>query len=83
MNRRAFLKVGLVGGTVWTLGKVNALTPDLSAKEGGAVLKGLPIWDAHAHPHSFFSNRPDPTTPTITMMKEAGVAVYVFAAVGD
>ena len=65
------------------MGAVDPLTSCLSAKEGDAVLNGLPIWDAHAHPHSFFSDRTDPTTPTITMMKEAGVAVCVFAAVGD
>jgi microsomal dipeptidase-like Zn-dependent dipeptidase len=83
MNRRAFLKIGLLGGTVWTWGVIDPLTSYLSAKEGDPVLKGQPIWDAHAHPHSFFSDRVDPTTPTITMMKEAGVAVCVFAAVGD
>jgi membrane dipeptidase len=83
MNRRTFFKVGLIGGTVWTLSKVKAITLDLSAEEGGAVLNDLPIWDAHAHPHSFHSERIHPTTPTITMMKEAGVAVCVFAAVGD
>ena len=82
MNRRAFLKVGTLGGMVWTLGK-NPLLSDLMAQEGGAVLRDLAIWDAHAHPHSFFSDRPDRTTPTIPMMKEAGVAVCVFAAVGD
>jgi membrane dipeptidase len=83
MNRRAFLKVGIIGGTVWTLGKVKVITPDLSAKEDDAVLMDLPIWDAHAHPHSFSSGKAHPTTPTITMMKEAGVAVCVFAAGGN
>ncbi len=46
-------------------------------------MNGLRPWDAHAHPHSFFSDRPDATTPTLAMMKELGLAVCVFAAVGD
>jgi len=47
------------------------------------TLKGLRIWDAHAHPHSFFSGKYDATTPTISMMKKLNMAVCVFAAVGD
>lgn len=83
MNRRAFLKVGIIGGTAWTLGKVNGITPDLLAKEDGTVFKEFPIWDAHAHPHSFSSDKPNSTTPTIRIMKETGVAVCVFAAAGN
>jgi membrane dipeptidase len=83
MDRRAFLNVSILGSTVWALDKFNIFPTDLSVQEGGAFLKGFSIWDAHAHPHSFFSDKSDPTTPTISMMKEAGVAVCVFAAVGD
>jgi microsomal dipeptidase-like Zn-dependent dipeptidase len=83
MDRRVFLKIGSLGGMAWMLAKINPVLSNLFAQEEGAFLKNLPIWDAHAHPYSFFSDRPDPTTPTIPMMKEVGVAVCVFAAVGD
>ncbi|MBA4394751.1 MAG: hypothetical protein C0407_14470 [Desulfobacca sp.] len=83
MNRRNFLKAGLMGGTIWTLGRFGLWRPDLLAGEVDPVYKAIPIWDAHAHPYSFFSDNPDPSTPTIAMMKEMGVAVCVFAAVGD
>lgn len=83
MNRRAFIKAGLRGVAVWGLGGLSPWTSNLPGLEDGAVLKGIPIWDAHAHPHSFFSDKSDPTTPSIATMKENGVSVCVFAAVGD
>ena len=83
MNRRTFLKTGLIGGTLLTLGGIRSWASDPNSLDEASFLKGMPIWDAHAHPYSFFSDKSDPTTPTIAMMKEIGIAGCVFAAVGD
>ncbi|MEW6185055.1 MAG: membrane dipeptidase [Thermodesulfobacteriota bacterium] len=83
MKRRDFIKAGVTGGLAW------GLSPDLLSAAGERSpafrkpIEGMSLWDAHAHPHSFFSGQPDPTTPTIAMMKSMGMKVCVFAAVGD
>jgi hypothetical protein len=83
MNRRTFLKTGFAGSLAWYLGDRFGYASGSSSAADREIPKGFPIWDDHAHPHSFFSNKPDPTTPTIAMMKEAGIAGCVFTAVGD
>lgn len=83
MKRRDFLKAGLTGGLVWGLSSNLLSEVTESASSLRKPIEGISIWDAHAHPHSFFSSQPDPTTPTIAMMKSMGVKVCVFAALGD
>jgi hypothetical protein len=83
MNRRTFLKAGFAGSLAWYLNDRFAYASGRPSEADRKTLQGFPIWDAHAHPHSFFSDKPDPTTPTIAMMKEAGMAGCAFAAVGD
>ncbi|MBI5586690.1 MAG: membrane dipeptidase [Deltaproteobacteria bacterium] len=81
LRRRDFLKAGLAGGLVWGLARGEGWGG--SSPIDREVLRGLRPWDAHAHPHSFFSDRPDATTPTLSLMKAVGLAGCVFSAVGD
>lgn len=83
MNRRDFIKAGVAGGLVWGFSPTLLAAVDGRSPAIRKPVEGLSIWDAHAHPHSFFSGQPDPTTPTLAMMKSMGMKVCVFAAVGD
>jgi membrane dipeptidase len=82
MNRRTFLKTGLIGVMVWA-GGLKTGASESKASEEGVLCKHFMAWDAHAHPPGLFTDRPDPTTPTISMMKGAGLKGSVLAAVGD
>ena len=85
MNRRQFLKV--LGMSTLALGSQDVFaffgTPHLT-DEQKALLKGLKIIDAHAHPdryltdHRFIDN-----SSTVKAMTEMGMAASVFSAVGD
>ncbi len=85
MNRRLFLKV--IGLSTLALGSQDVFaffgTPKLT-DEQTALLKGLKIIDAHAHPdryltdHRFIDN-----SSTVKAMAEMGMAASVFSAVGD
>lgn len=83
MRRRDFIIGSLAGLLVLGLGRRNASAVDPLSRTDQEAMQGLRPWDAHAHPHSFFTDRPDATTPTLAMMKELGLAVCVFSAVGD
>jgi membrane dipeptidase len=83
MNRRQFLRQA-IGSALW-LGAAGCVTarqasPDRTAQ--ASLLKGMRIIDAHAHPLRIAISS-DPTTPTVEMMKEAGLAASAFNAVGD
>jgi membrane dipeptidase len=85
LNRRQFLNV--LGISTLALGCRDAfaffdsprLTPDQKA-----LLKGIRIIDAHAHPDRLHltKHKPDPSS-TVTAMTEIGMAASVFSAVGD
>ena len=83
MRRRDFILGSLAGGLAWRFGRDILFASDDLPRGDREIMLGLRPWDAHAHPHSFFSDRPDATTPTLAMMKEASLAVCVFSAVGD
>jgi membrane dipeptidase len=85
LNRRRFLKV--LGFSALALGSRDASaffgSPGVT-DEQKALLKGLQIIDAHAHPdqyridHRFIDN-----SSTVQAMTEMGMAASVFSAVGD
>jgi microsomal dipeptidase-like Zn-dependent dipeptidase len=73
MDRRTFLGCCGVAGLTVALGQ-----PSLAAPAS------LVIADPHAHPFQLQGSRTyDRTTPTVDSMKQAGVALSAFSAVGD
>jgi membrane dipeptidase len=85
LNRRQFLKaLGLAG---LALGCQDAFaffdSPGLT-DEQKALLKGLRIIDAHAHPDRLHLTKREPDhSSTLATMTEMGMAASVFSAVGD
>ena len=82
MNRRTFLKIGLIGPVLWA-GGLRPLAAASAASEPDGLSKDFSFWDAHCHPPGLFSDKPDPTTPSLSTMKQAGLKGCVLAAVGD
>jgi len=84
LNRRRFLKV--LGLSTLALGYRDTLAfaETLRADDRKALLEGLRIIDAHAHPERYLSEgqRPE-NSSTVKFMTEMGMAASVFAAVGD
>ena len=85
MNRRQFLKA--LGISTLALGNRGCPRFRRLARltdEQKALLEGLRIIDAHAHPERYLSEgqRPD-NSSTVKTMTEMGMAASVFAAVGD
>jgi len=85
LNRREFLKV--LGFSTVALGYRDALAffdrPGLT-DEQKALLRGLRIVDAHAHPDRYLTDhRFIDESSTVKAMTEMGMAASVFSAVGD
>jgi microsomal dipeptidase-like Zn-dependent dipeptidase len=86
MNRREFLRCCLAAGIssnssalISCMARGAALTDRNQMKERYGV-----IADAHAHPYQLHGNTAfDASTPTIEMMKRAGMRASSFSAVGD
>lgn len=85
MNRRQFLKV--LGLSTLALGSRDASAFFGSTEltdEQKALLKGLLIIDAHAHPDGLrIDHRFTDNSSTVKAMTEMGMAASVFSAVGD
>ena len=79
MKRRQFL------GTCVSAGLAATFRMSLCvAAEQGETFRDLLIADPHAHPDQMHgSRRYDPTTPSVSTLKSARVALCAFAAVGD
>lgn len=86
MNRRGFLGYCTAAGITFGL---SGLASCLSSKvpfspEDKALLSGLMVADAHAHPYQLHGSKDyDMSTPTIDMMKQVGMVASSFSAVGD
>jgi microsomal dipeptidase-like Zn-dependent dipeptidase len=85
MNRRRFLKV--LGLSTLTLGCPDALAffdPPKLTDEQKALLRGLRIIDAHAHPDVYrVDHRHIDNSSTVRAVTDLGMAASVFSAVGD
>ena len=86
MKRREFLRyciAALMAGGFSGLSSCSNLKVSLS-QEDKALLSGLTIADAHAHPYQLYgSSMHDSSTPTIDMMKQVGMVACSFSALGD
>jgi microsomal dipeptidase-like Zn-dependent dipeptidase len=84
LNRRLFLKTLGISTLALGVGDALALADARRAADDRALLKGLRIIDAHAHPERYLSEgqRPE-NSSTVKLMTEMGVAASVFAAVGN
>jgi membrane dipeptidase len=84
LNRRQFLKALGISTLALGVGDALALADARRAVDDRALLKGLRIIDAHAHPERYLSEgqRPEGSS-TVKAMTEMGMAASVFAAVGD
>jgi len=85
LNRRQFLKV--LGISTLALGNQEVFaffdSPGLT-DEQKALLKGIQIIDAHAHPDGLrIDHRFTDNSSTVRAMTEMGMAASVFSAVGD
>jgi len=85
MNRRQFLRYSAFAGLSVSLSSFLPFGQSFSAsKNGQALLKGLQIIDAHAHPDRYVhDSRQVDTTSTLKAIKKLGMAASCFAAVGD
>lgn len=85
MERRRFL--GYCAAAGWSFAVcdlANGAGPGESAAEDGKPSGRLLIADAHSHPFPMLGGRrSDSTTPTVEGMKQAGMVVCSFSAVGD
>ncbi len=85
MNRRQFVRYFAFCGLSVSLGTLSAFTRSFSASKNDlALLKGLQIIDAHAHPDRYVHNsHPTDNTSTLEAIKKLGMVASCFAAVGD
>ena len=82
MNRRRFLKY--LGAAALALGCPDAFADLPKTDNRTALLKGLRIIDAHAHPERYLSEgQYAENSSTVKAMTEMGMAASIFAAVGD
>lgn len=78
MNKRKFLQMAT------GLGAAACLPQASQAEDAIKGLAGLPVADAHAHPHGLFSNRPpDSSTPSTEALEQIGMKLCALSAVGD
>ena len=85
MNRRQFLRYSAFCGLSVSLGSFSPFTQTFPASTNDkALLKGLRMIDAHAHPDRFvYGSRETDNTSTLKAIKKLGMAASCFAAVGD
>jgi microsomal dipeptidase-like Zn-dependent dipeptidase len=85
MNRRQFLRYFTFCGLSVSLGSFFPFTRTFSASANDkALLKGLQIIDAHAHPDRYvYDPRQTDNTSTLKAIKKLGMVASCFAAVGD
>jgi len=85
MNRRQFLRYSAFCGLSVSLGSFSPFAQSFSAsKNDQALLKGLQMIDAHAHPNRYVhDSRQVDSTSTLKAIKKLGMAASCFAAVGD
>ena len=84
MKRRQFLSICSVAGLAALLNDSSSAFGQEPLAMAPDDLRGLLIIDPHAHPEQMHgSRRYDPTTPSLSMLKSAGVALCAFSAVGD
>jgi membrane dipeptidase len=82
LNRRRFLKY--LGAAALALGCPDAFADLPETDNRTALLKGLRIIDAHAHPERYLSEgQYAENSSTVKAMTEMGMAASIFAAVGD
>jgi membrane dipeptidase len=85
LNRRQFLRYSAFCGLSVNLGSFSPFAQSFSAsKNDQALLEGLQVIDAHAHPDRYvYNSRPTDNTSTLKAIKKLGMAASCFAAVGD
>ena len=85
MNRRQFLRYSAFCGLSASVGILSPFAQSFSASRNDlALLKGLQIIDAHAHPDRYvYNSRPTDHTSTLKTIKKLGMVASCFAAVGD
>ena len=85
MNRRKFLGYCAVAGLPSAFcGPAGSMGAEIPIPDEGKQSARLMIADAHSHPYQIHGARQlDSTTPTIEIMKQVGIAVCSFSAVGD
>ena len=85
MNRRQFLRYSAFCSLSVSLGSFFPFAQTFSASaKDQALLKGLQIIDAHAHPDRYVhDSRQIDNTSTLKAIKKLGMAASCFAAVGD
>jgi membrane dipeptidase len=85
MNRRQFLRYSAFCGVSASLGNFFSFLQTLVASANNqALLKGLQMIDAHAHPDRYvYDSRQADNTSTLKAIKKLGMAASCFAAVGD
>lgn len=85
MNRRQFLRYSAFCGLSVSLGSFFPFTQTFSeSSDDRALLKGLQIIDAHAHPDRYvYSSHEPEATSTLKAIKKLGMVASCFAAVGD
>ena len=85
MNRRQLLRYSAFCGLSVSLGSLFPFIQTFSASTNDeALLKGLKMIDAHAHPDRFvYGSRETDNTSTFKAIKKLGMAASCFAAVGD
>jgi membrane dipeptidase len=86
MNRREFLHyciAAMTAGGFSGLSSCSSFEVSLS-QEDKALIDGLRIADAHAHPYGLHASVVyDSSTPTIDMMRQVGMVASSFSAIGD
>jgi microsomal dipeptidase-like Zn-dependent dipeptidase len=87
MKRRNFLKcVAMMGmGPLMSRFLLSCAQPSIKPEAAHSATKPLAIFDAHAHPGQFFSERPPRVDASASMesIRAAGVLGCSFSAVGD
>ena len=84
MHRREFLRRCLAAGIGFSTGALASCLGHRAAHSAQNLTKHFVIIDAHAHPYQLHGSTAfDASTPTIAMMKRAGLRASSFSAVGD
>jgi microsomal dipeptidase-like Zn-dependent dipeptidase len=85
MNRRRFIGYGATTGVVAAFrGLARGSETSGPSPEDAARAEPLLIADAHAHPNQLHGSRTyDPSTPTLDIIRQAGMTLCAFSAVGD
>jgi microsomal dipeptidase-like Zn-dependent dipeptidase len=85
VHRRRFIGTLAGGGIFTAFGDLACgANKEASFPDAGVAAEPLLVADPHAHPYELFvSQSYDSATPTIKIMKEVGMTLCSFAAVGD